>query len=147
MNRFINVRSRLLGEDPLSYRAGRAAVMSRRPVAMTLHKPVIYGPAIEASQAFAAVSCFPSRVVIPPFQHDLGLLVRRPFRDLLGSIELVTYLRSIAMTTLHKPERATYCQAIEAQHNEHVFVRCDGPGAFTCLGNTGDLTCCYGEHG
>ena len=25
---------------------------------MTLHKPVIYGPAIEAVQAFAAVGCF-----------------------------------------------------------------------------------------
>ena len=25
---------------------------------MTLHKPVIYGPAIEASQASAAVGCF-----------------------------------------------------------------------------------------
>ena len=25
---------------------------------MTLHKPVIYGPAIEASQAFAVVGCF-----------------------------------------------------------------------------------------
>lgn len=31
--------------------------MSRRPVTMTLHKPVIYGPAIEALQAFAAVGC------------------------------------------------------------------------------------------
>ena len=34
--------------------------MSRRPVAMTLHKPVIYGLAIEALQAFAVggyVSC------------------------------------------------------------------------------------------
>ena len=31
--------------------------MSRRPVAMTLHKPVIYGSAIEATQAFAAVGC------------------------------------------------------------------------------------------
>ena len=25
---------------------------------MTLHRPVIYGPAIEASQAFAVVGCF-----------------------------------------------------------------------------------------
>ncbi len=32
--------------------------MSRRHVAMTLHKSVIYGPAIEAAQAFAAVGCF-----------------------------------------------------------------------------------------
>ena len=31
--------------------------MSRRHVAMTLHKPVIYGPAIEAAQVFAAVGC------------------------------------------------------------------------------------------
>ena len=31
---------------------------SRRYVAMTLHRAVIYGSAIEASQAFAVVGCF-----------------------------------------------------------------------------------------
>ena len=40
--------------------------MLRRYVAMPLHKPVIYGPAIEAAQAFAAVGCSPSRAMTTP---------------------------------------------------------------------------------
>ena len=29
------------------------------------------------------------------------------------------------MIALHKPERATYSQAVEAQKNEYFFVHCD----------------------
>ena len=75
MKLFINVCSRLLGEGRLSCRAGRATV--HVDAAMTLHKPVIYGPAIEAAQA----SAVPSRAMTPPL----------PALSRFGSIEPVTY--------------------------------------------------------
>ena len=45
------------------------------------------------------------------------------------------------MTALHKPERTTYGQAIEAQHDEHNFIDCDDVNII-CLGNTGEYRCC-----
>ena len=45
------------------------------------------------------------------------------------------------MIALHKPQRATYGQAVEAQHNEYDFVRCDHEG-IRCLGDTGAYSCC-----
>ena len=46
------------------------------------------------------------------------------------------------MTALHKPERTTYGQAVEAQHNEYYDlvicttnprqIRCEGTGGFRC---------------
>ena len=47
---------------------------------MTLHKPVIYGPAIEAAQAFAVSS----RAMTPPLPALSGVPIKRPFRDALG---------------------------------------------------------------
>lgn len=118
--------------------------MSRRPVAMTLHKPEIYGPAIEASQAFAAVGCFsfsrmttssPAPLRAYPSEGPFAMSLASPF----GSTEPVTnHSRSIAMTKLHKPTRSIYRQAVEAQkeYGNQVCVWkiavCWGEGDFEC---------------
>ena len=47
------------------------------------------------------------------------------------------------MTTLHKPERATYGQAIEAQHEQKYWISCCVP--FFCddvCAFAGLKTCC-----
>ena len=63
--------------------------MSRRPVAMTLHKPVIYGPAIEAAQAFAVVGCSPSRAMTTPLPALLGAIRREALARRLWRHHLV----------------------------------------------------------
>lgn len=82
MNRFY--------QHPLSpaWRTARARAalvkplsMSRRPVAMPLHKSVLYGPAIEAAQA----SSVPSRAMTTPLPAPRRAirreaLSRRPWR-------------------------------------------------------------------
>ena len=45
------------------------------------------------------------------------------------------------MIALHKPQRATYGQAVEAQDHEFNFVLCDHEG-IRCLGRTGTYRCC-----
>ena len=55
--------------------------MSRRPVAMTLHKPVIYGPAIEAAQASSVPSsAMRSPLPAPSKVFRQEALSRRPWR-------------------------------------------------------------------
>ncbi len=44
------------------------------------------------------------------------------------------------MIALHKPERTTYGQAVEAQQ-EYAVVICQ-PNVFLCWGD-GDIECCY----
>ena len=44
------------------------------------------------------------------------------------------------MIALHKPERATYGQAVEAQKTEYYFVHCDIFNGVTCKGLGGPLT-------
>ena len=46
------------------------------------------------------------------------------------------------MIALHKPQRATYGQAVEAQRNEYYVVRCDIVNGVTCKGLGGPFTCC-----
>ena len=46
------------------------------------------------------------------------------------------------MTALHKPERATYGQAVEAQHPEYNYVVCIGNVA-VCADPFGRWTCCF----
>ena len=93
---------------------------------MSLHPSVktSYGSAFEATQA----SSVPSRAMTPPLPALSRVLIRRPFRDAFGVTIWFDrtspyYSRSIAMTALHKPERATYGQAVEAQR-EYAFVIC-----------------------
>ena len=45
------------------------------------------------------------------------------------------------MIALHKPQRATYGQAVEAQHNEYNVVICDHTGVI-CVGTNGSYRCC-----
>ena len=45
------------------------------------------------------------------------------------------------MTKLHKPERATYSQAVEADYDEFWFVSCNWWGDY-CWGD-GPTPCCY----
>ena len=116
--------------------------MPRRPVAMTLHKPVIYGPAIEAAQASSVPSsAMRSPLPAPSKAIPSGGPFPTPSASPFGSIEPATYSRSIAMITLHKPERATYSQAVEAQL-EFANITCitDPPSA-DCYG-AGTLCCC-----
>ena len=48
------------------------------------------------------------------------------------------------MITLHKPERVTYGEAVEAQHssNEYFYVHCDIKNGVTCRGLGGPFSCC-----
>ena len=46
------------------------------------------------------------------------------------------------MIALHKPERATYGQAVEAQNNEYYFVHCDMKNGVICKDLGGPFTCC-----
>lgn len=45
------------------------------------------------------------------------------------------------MITLHKPERATYGQAVEAQHKEYNYVFCHN-GTVVCKEPWGSYNCC-----
>ena len=49
------------------------------------------------------------------------------------------------MTKLHKPERATYSQAVEADHHlpEYAFVYCGFWGNYCWGENLGTTECCY----
>ena len=80
------------------------------------------------------------------YRHHLGLSVRSPFRDALGVTVWFDrtshyYSRSIAMTALHKPERTTYGQAIEAQQEFAVVICYYDPPAIECYGS-GTFCCC-----
>ena len=132
-----------LENGSLSCRADRATVKVEKTCSYDPAQTRGYDlrPALEATQAFAVVGC------VSFSRHDTAVsarsrvLIRRPFRDLLGSIEPVTYSRSIVMIALHKPQRATYGQAVEAQHQEYNVVLCNHEGV-RCLGNTGTYQCC-----
>ena len=45
------------------------------------------------------------------------------------------------MIALHKPERATYGQAVEAQETEYNFVLCHGT-LVVCKDKWGEWRCC-----
>ncbi len=114
--------------------------MSKGSEAMTLHLSVHTsdGPAFEAAQALAT----PSHAMTPLLPALSRVLIRRPFRNLLGSTESSTYhSRSIVMIKLHKPQRASYGQAVEA-HLEFGEVHCSvDPPMAECYLN-GPLCCC-----
>ncbi len=84
MKRFINVRSRLLGEGRLSCRAGRATVHVERACSMTLHKPVIYGRPLKPCRHLPLSAALPSRAMTPPLPAPLRAIrqeaPRRPWR-------------------------------------------------------------------
>ncbi len=47
------------------------------------------------------------------------------------------------MIALHKPQRATYGQAVEAQQdNEYFFVHCDIKNGVICRHLGGPFSCC-----
>ena len=111
---------------------------------MPLHPSVntSYGSAFEATQA----SAVPSRAMTPPLPVLSRVLIRRPCRDALGVtlwFNRTNHLlpRSIAMIALHKPERATYDQAVEAQREFNRVVMVGEPPELSCTGS-GDLICC-----
>ncbi len=108
---------------------------------MPLPQPVnaLDGPATEATQ----VSAVPTRAMTLPCQpikaSHTEALARRFWRPLEP---FTSYARSIAMIALHKPQRATYGQAVEAQVPEYFVVECDTEKGVICKEFGGPLNCC-----